>query len=236
MRRPLAAINALLLAAFLLLAGFFSVYADHGPRSVYGGRLAQLDAAQQGRMAAIYAYLGHRTEDLSFLTAAERTHMTDVRRVIDAFTAAFLIIVVVLVIEIIIIVGTTKNIIRSNTKKTAGRERTEGRRGKKDEARDGYKRFVRNSLLAGGIAALVIVLLLACASFFDFGSFWTAFHRVLFPQGDWMFPADSALITLFPEAFFEGFAMQVLLAIGAFSLLAIGASRLICRSYKGSRR
>ncbi len=220
MARTLIMVNAVLIAVFLLLAGFFSVYADHGPRSVYDERMAQLGTGGQGQMAAIYAYLVHRTDDLSFLTVPERTHMGDVRRVIDAFTAAFVVVLAVLLIELLIMARTP--IITRITKSKRGTNKKEGERTHHDDRFDP----ITKGFLYGGVLALVLAVLLAASTLAGFDSFWTAFHHVLFPQGDWMFPADSVLITLFPEAFFEGFATQVLLAIAAFSLLAIGASRL----------
>jgi Protein of unknown function (DUF1461) len=49
--------------------------------------------------------------------------------------------------------------------------------------------------------ALIAVMAVApiCAIFFT--SFFILFHQVLFPQGNWSFPADSVLIQLYPEPF-----------------------------------
>ncbi len=81
--------------------------------------------------------------------------------------------------------------------------------------------LLRAVLRYGGLGAMLLALLLALLSLLDFSRFWTAFHELLFPQGNWRFPAESTLITLFPERFFEAFAGQVLLAALAYGLVAL---------------
>ena len=38
----------------------------------------------------------------------------------------------------------------------------------------------------------------------DWNGFFTAFHSVFFPQGNWMFSSSSLLITMYPEGFWVG--------------------------------
>jgi len=85
---------------------------------------------------------------------------------------------------------------------------------------------IRRSFLYGGMGTIGIVIFLALLSI-NFTSFWTSFHAVLFPQGNWMFPAESALITLFPESFFRGFAIQVLLAGWSYGIVAVIMGRFL---------
>lgn len=59
------------------------------------------------------------------------------------------------------------------------------------------KSFHVASRILAGLLILSIVCVLAFSSFFE------TFHRVLFPQGNWAFPNDSLLITLFPESFWR---------------------------------
>jgi|GEM_PF-3181323 len=77
--------------------------------------------------------------------------------------------------------------------------------------------IVRN----GALLAIVVTLLLLAG----FGTAFQLFHELLFPQGNWMFPADSVLITLFPFQFFfrlvlGAFIVLLLLALGTLSLIA----------------
>ena len=78
----------------------------------------------------------------------------------------------------------------------------------------------QNMLFYGGLGTLGFILLLAILSLIDFQNFWTQFHYVLFPQGNWAFPAGSTLIRLFPEQFFYNFAVASILAIGSYGLAA----------------
>jgi|GEM_PF-2128859 len=215
MKNVLLVLTAVLVVPLLLLGAFFLVYSDGGAGSVYDDRLAELKPTQQQEMAAIYGYLDHRNDNIAFLTLAERAHMNDVRRVFDAMKIMFAVVVAVLISEVVFIITKSKR----------------GRHSKRDRRTDRDNHFdpMRKGFLYGGAATLAIVLLLALSSLFDFSSFWTAFHHVLFPQGNWTFPYDSVLITLFPEEFFQNFARQVLLAAGAFSLIAMLAARTLRR-------
>lgn len=67
--------------------------------------------------------------------------------------------------------------------------------------------------VASKILALFVGVLFLCLT--SFGLFFEQFHRLLFPQGNWAFPADSLLITLFPETFWklEVFSMLVFLCL-----------------------
>lgn len=47
----------------------------------------------------------------------------------------------------------------------------------------------------------VTFLLMIVVTVFAWNAFFTLFHQLLFPQGNWAFPFDSFLITVFPEIF-----------------------------------
>ncbi len=68
-------------------------------------------------------------------------------------------------------------------------------------------------LLAAALIVLGVVGLLA------FGVAFELFHRILFPGGNWAFPADSNLIKLYPYAFWQ-------LSAGALGLLALAGAAL----------
>lgn len=59
-----------------------------------------------------------------------------------------------------------------------------------------------------------------------FSELFTTFHLLLFPQGNWMFAADSYLITLYPQVFFAHMAA----AIGALTLIVAGVAYLLTRT------
>jgi uncharacterized membrane protein len=194
-RRSVAIIFfSLTLALFLLLAGFFSVYYDHGPQGMY----AQYTREKKAEVKAILHFLDSNDDvgALSFLDASEQSHMADVRRVLNGFRTAFFIIIVILFFQLYLLFHQTR------------------------KKRNDALAIIKRSLVWGGGVTLLLVALLALSSLFDFTGFWTTFHHILFPQGNWQFPDTSALITLFPEAFFSRFATQVLLATGSFGTLA----------------
>lgn len=77
-------------------------------------------------------------------------------------------------------------------------------------------------LLAPSILLLSILIL----SLFDFSSLFTLFHRLLFTNNFWLLPAESTLIRLYPESFFQDFTRMtgciaatvcvILYALGGF--------------------
>jgi len=203
-------------ALFLLFAGFFVVYCDHGPRSVWNNQAWSPEQEQQVRITLDYLNnkIGEGTEKgpegrLSFYTANETSHLADVRHLFNWTKSIFVFLGLVLIVSGI--VSWRRREVR--TKKE--------RRVKGGETGTAF----RQVLLWGGVGGLGFVLALSLLSLLDFTWFWSGpFHELLFPQGNWMFPADSVLITLFPETFFRGFAMQVLAATAAFSTLALMAA------------
>ncbi len=62
-----------------------------------------------------------------------------------------------------------------------------------------------------GIVAVLSSCLLAFSFFFE------KFHELLFPQGNWMFPADSMLITVFPEIFWKLILFCIVAMVGLFA-------------------
>lgn len=209
---------SLAFALFLLLAGFFSVYYDFGPRSVW--KTQEWTAEEREPVQATYAYLNHDAADLSFYAADERSHLADVLRLLDWAKGIFAVLLFVL--------------IGSGT--FVWRRRKRGMRNKGERQAKGEEEswMVFGRILCwGGAGGLGLVLLLALLAFLDFSWFWSGpFHELLFPQGNWMFPADSALITLFPEQFFRRFATRALLATAAYALLVLFAGLTLRKKRK----
>ena len=68
---------------------------------------------------------------------------------------------------------------------------------------DGRRSLGRALHWASGLLALGFIALVVWAVM-DFNGFFTAFHSVFFPQGNWTFSATSLLITMYPEHFWVG--------------------------------
>ena len=67
----------------------------------------------------------------------------------------------------------------------------------------------------GGMATIIVIALILLLILFNFHSFFTIFHQIFFPQGNWQFAADSLLIQTFPIEFF----VKISIAIFALTLL-----------------
>jgi len=122
--------------------------------------------------------------ELQYFNDLEKSHLNDVRNVIWGVFASYLVILVTLLIYFL-------RMVKNKMKKHARIMK--------------LKSILRMSAIF--TIGLVIILSFVFVSF-DF--FFDLFHKVFFPQGNWMFPANSLLITLFPEIFFIRFFALVL--------------------------
>jgi integral membrane protein (TIGR01906 family) len=91
------------------------------------------------------------------------------------------------------------------------------------------RRFDRlgRGMRAGAWLIVVLVVLAALAAVTSFDTFFAAFHSLFFAAGTWTFPADSLLIRLFPEAFWEASgAAWAALAVAGAAVLGVAARML----------
>lgn len=86
-------------------------------------------------------------------------------------------------------------------------------------------KIIRRVFIYATVAVFSLCLIIFLLSL-NFPSFFDAFHRILFPAGNYTFPGDSLLITLFPEGFFLDFARKLLVETLIISLmfLVLGAA------------
>ena len=79
----------------------------------------------------------------------------------------------------------------------------------------------------GGIWLIVGIVVLGVFAFVAFDTVFTLFHEIFFPGGNWSFPADSNLILVYPEAFWElcSLALGVLCVIGGTIVWFLGRRR-----------
>ena len=93
------------------------------------------------------------------------------------------------------------------------------------------RRALGHALIAAPAVLLLAMVGLGVWAIVDFNAFFSAFHGVFFPQGNWTFPADSLLICMLPTAFWVG-----MVAIWAFititlSILSVFIGRKLSRAY-----
>lgn len=71
-----------------------------------------------------------------------------------------------------------------------------------------FKLSLKRIFVYGSISTFAVLVVLFVISL-NFPSFFEGFHKLLFPQGNYTFPANYLLIKLFPEAFFNDYARQM---------------------------
>lgn len=71
-----------------------------------------------------------------------------------------------------------------------------------------------SGMTRGGAATVGLLVFLGVFAVTSFDWFFTTFHEVFFPQGNWQFPPGDHMITLFPD----GFWSDVTLLVGLVTL------------------
>lgn len=206
MRRPKPIVPTPLVLLFAASLVFLVLYTAlvsllHSP-SLY----THLDADGMQRNEQVIAYITgplFAQDSLEFLDADERSHMRDVKAVFDG---AFIIAIIASGIMLGIAIVFVSQRLWARLDELLGR-----------------------SLRGAGWTILGIALFLVLASMLNFDRLWILFHAVFFPQGNWAFPAGSALLALYPIGFFERFVLRWLLSISAFGIAAIGLGYLLDR-------
>lgn len=92
------------------------------------------------------------------------------------------------------------------------------------------RRRVGGVLVAAGVGTLAMFAVLALWAFVGFDGLFSSFHHLLFPGGNWTFPRDSLLITMYPIEFWMGMGAVWLATTVLLSILAIVAGTLSRRS------
>jgi integral membrane protein (TIGR01906 family) len=90
-----------------------------------------------------------------------------------------------------------------------------------------YKLFIKKLpviLISGGVFTVFVSVLLILLSRSNFNLVFTYFHKLLFEEGTWLFPAGSNLIGIYPFQFFYDVFREVFFntMIHAFALASIG--------------
>jgi integral membrane protein (TIGR01906 family) len=198
--RRLVIVFSVCLIAVLLYAALITIMHQKGLYAHIADPVAQEENTR------ILSYLNgplFGANDLDFLTAAERSHMTDVKRLFDI---AFILYIFGLgiIIGTITVFAAQKLWLR-------------------------FDEMLARSLRAVGWTLIGLCALGGAAALLDFTRFWALFHALLFPQGNWAFPYDSVLITLYPPSFFASFALRVFLYLFATSIGFIVLSTVMIR-------
>jgi integral membrane protein (TIGR01906 family) len=87
----------------------------------------------------------------------------------------------------------------------------------------------------GGAATLGLLAFLGVFAVTSFDWFFTTFHEVFFPQGNWQFPEGDHMITMFPDGFWSDTTLLVGLVAAGLALIALLAGMLSLRAMNKSR-
>ncbi len=90
--------------------------------------------------------------------------------------------------------------------------------------------------IQGGGLTVGLVCFLGVFAVANFDSFFTIFHKIFFPEGNWQFPPGDNMITLFPEGFWSNVTMVAGLVILTLGLIVCGAGAVFHRTMKDFNR
>ncbi|MCD4670598.1 MAG: DUF1461 domain-containing protein [Actinomycetia bacterium] len=137
----------------------------------------------------------------AFFTDSEISHMEDVRDLLKNIFILFLVSLAILAALFIILVSTDK---------------------KKNLRKIGFL-----CLWSSSIVLFIFILFYILST--NFSYLFNSFHAVFFPQGNFMFPEGSLLITLSPFGFFYQFFIRLIISSSAAALVLLIAG-IICIS------
>jgi integral membrane protein (TIGR01906 family) len=88
-------------------------------------------------------------------------------------------------------------------------------------------RLIRNASLAAGVG----VSLIAVAAAVAFDPLFLLFHEIFFPQGNFLFPANSNLLAMYPDPYWYGVTLRVgLTFVAAMAVIAIASAATLRRA------
>ncbi len=179
------------------LAFLISVYSSVYDSSIYQGGLAE--RVNSYLSSPLFEY---KDELLGGFTVSERSHLKDVKRLLDHSLVAYKALSVFLLAAFLYCLSHDELLI------------------------------FKKGLLGGGGVLFFATLLTGFFFMLSFDAAWTAFHKVFFPQGNWEFPSSSLLITSFPEELFQREVSAVIAKVLLLSaaLVSIGAGK--CKKRK----
>ncbi|MCC7574651.1 DUF1461 domain-containing protein [Candidatus Woesearchaeota archaeon] len=146
----------------------------------------------------VHGFLLLRNSLSDNFTIDENNHMQDVRLLINTLKIFSFIFIMVLASTLFLI------------------NKIKGTKKRKTELTNFF-----NNLKKGGFISLSFLIFLTIIVFINFSFSFDAFHRIFFPQGNWLFSADSLLITLFPQTFFLNMAKKIFITNTLFISLLI---------------
>mgnify|MGYP005623520335 CR=1 FL=1 len=97
------------------------------------------------------------------------------------------------------------------------------------------KQTLQRSLFYGGITSAIFPIALALFAITSFKWLFTIFHKIFFPEGNWLFAFDSFLIQTFPIEFFITIAIKLIIFTIIYASIFITVSFLLKREIKNTK-
>lgn len=91
---------------------------------------------------------------------------------------------------------------------------------------------VGRALIWAGACLLAVLLIVWLWGLVGFSGFFAGVHALLFSEGTWLFPADSLLITMFPQGFWMGMGLVWLVVSGLLATISTIGGALMLRHAK----
>nr|MCK4929750.1 DUF1461 domain-containing protein [Nanoarchaeota archaeon] len=98
-----------------------------------------------------------------------------------------------------------------------------------------FKPNLKRIFIYSSISTLAVLIIIFVLSL-NFPAFFDVFHKILFPQGNYMFPAHYLLIKLFPQKLFMDFARKMFFHTGILSLILLFLGSSSALAIRNTRR
>jgi integral membrane protein (TIGR01906 family) len=91
------------------------------------------------------------------------------------------------------------------------------------------KQQLKKLFFYAGITVILVVGIILLLSLLNFNSSFTLFHKIFFPQGNWIFPLNSLLIQTFPLQFFTSISRNIFITTLILGIIFILLSKWLIK-------
>jgi integral membrane protein (TIGR01906 family) len=98
-----------------------------------------------------------------------------------------------------------------------------------------YKKKQIDFLKFGGWTTILGLGSMLVFALVGFNTLFTWFHKIFFPQGNWMFDADSLLIQTFPIEFFVSMSVKIFILALVFGIVFIVVGKYMKHDFHNKR-
>lgn len=186
----------------------------------------------------VYNFLVLQQELSDEFTENETSHMIDVRIIFNTLKLLTFIILIITVTYFMHIKIKYKQTKKHKQKKQKILNATPKQIKYKEKNLQKIKELEEliKNIKKGAIISLILITILVLFTSLNFHQSFTIFHEIFFPQGNWAFPANSLIITLFPQDFFISITTKILISTITIIVTLIGALFLIEKYYLKNKK